>query len=221
MPSFGQMDAAILQSLNELLGLALVMTLGGLAVAALTQGTALVSRARRRHLCAAVELLLARVHAPRNSAAKVMRHPMVGSSLRCVELLRVLLEVSPETLGIGVEEARRLLRALEAELAQGGVATALKGNAAADRICCDFARAMERATRQYRLETRCIAAAAGAAAVWAMRLDSLDILGRAARLQRAPAHCVGMALAWMLVSLGAPFWYDRVKDLLHLRPGRE
>jgi hypothetical protein len=249
------MDLPFLQSLGELIGLALVMMLAGAAVAAVTQAVSLVARGRQRYLRAAVEQLLARFPMTRADAAAAaemaLRHPLVAphsrraSSVRREELVRVLLELAAEpsakplqeAFGFhrGAADAARLLRALDGRALRlerarpseplhlrqtRAILGAAGPNRAIARIHAEFAGAMRRATARYRLETRVVAAAVALGVVFAMRLDSLELLGRAARLQHAPSQWVGLALSWMLLSLGAPFWYDRLKDLLHLRPGR-
>lgn len=242
------MEFAVLQSLDELIGLALVMMLGAAAVAAVTQGLAVAVRARQRQLRRALEELLARVGMPaeeaRDWAESAMRHPLVEGSVRCDEFIRALMELAGEgsgelARGLGVEgasEAAAILRQAdrnalrmaeeapgstkEAALLERAMLAAIGENDAVARIHAEFGRTMERATARYRRETQWIAAGAAWAAVVAMRLDSLEVLARASRLQQAPPRYVGMGLAWMLLSLGAGFWYDRLKDLLHLRPGR-
>jgi len=77
-----------------------------------------------------------------------------------------------------------------------------------------YDHAMARATERYMRLTRLVAAAISLSLVLVMRLDVLTCL----HLPN-PGHWPGMALSWLLLSLGTPFWYDRLKDLLHLRPG--
>lgn len=249
------MDLPVLKSLDELIGLALLMLLAGAAVAVLTQAISVAVRGRQRHLRDALQHLLTRVPMAPADAARtaeaVLRHPLVAAdrqraeSLTREELTRVLLELAAEPFAQtlqrafgfarGAGEAARLLEALDrralalerihpteppAVRQTRAVLAAAGPNRAIARLHAEFARAMERATARYRAETRSIAAVVALAVVYAMKLDSLQLLGRAARLQRAPSQWVGLALSWMLLSLGAPFWYDRLKDLLHLRPER-
>jgi hypothetical protein len=76
-----------------------------------------------------------------------------------------------------------------------------------------YGHAMARATERYMRLTRFVAAAISLALVLLMRLDVLACFHLP-----APGHWPGMALSWLLLSLGTPFWYDRLKDLLHFRP---
>jgi hypothetical protein len=75
-----------------------------------------------------------------------------------------------------------------------------------------YPRAMERATHRFMRHTRVLTALFAVALVVSARLDLLEFF----RVRQA-SHWPGMALSWLLISLGTPFWYDRVKDLLHLR----
>jgi hypothetical protein len=76
-----------------------------------------------------------------------------------------------------------------------------------------YGHAMARATERYMRLTRLVASAISLALVVAMRLDLLACFHLP-----APGRWPGMALSWVLLSLGTPFWYDRLKDLLHFRP---
>jgi len=222
------------------------MMLAGAAVAGMTQAAAVAARSRKRHLRGALERLLTRLSLSPGDASTIaaltLRHPLAAGSLRRENLVRILLELaaapSAESLhrafGFAhASDAIRLLcawdrRALELELSSPGepldlrqtraVLAAAGPNPAIARIHSEFALAMQRATARYRAETRTLAAAAALAVVFALKLDSLELLARAARLQHARCPGAGLALSWMLLSLGAPFWYDRLKDLLHLRP---
>ncbi len=81
------------------------------------------------------------------------------------------------------------------------------------RIHAWYGQAMNRATQRYTRQTRIIAGLLALALVLALRLDLLEYF----RL-RTGTHWPGLTLSWLLLSLGTPFWYDRLKDLLHLRP---
>ncbi|SPE38188.1 hypothetical protein SBA3_280010 [Candidatus Sulfopaludibacter sp. SbA3] len=66
-------------------------------------------------------------------------------------------------------------------------------------------------------QTRVITAFLTLALVLALRLDLfLFLYFHLPGCGRWP----GMALSWLLISLGTPFWYDRMKDLLHFRPSQ-
>lgn len=80
-------------------------------------------------------------------------------------------------------------------------------------IHASYGHAMARATRRYRMRTRGIAASLALALVLVLRLDLLQFF----RL-RNTCEWPGLTLSWILLSLGTPFWYDRLKDLLHFRP---
>ncbi len=72
---------------------------------------------------------------------------------------------------------------------------------------------MVRATSRYRLRARMVTSLLALLLVIAAQIDLLQFL----RL-RYGGHWAGLTLSWVLISLGTPFWYDRLKDLLHLRP---
>lgn len=81
------------------------------------------------------------------------------------------------------------------------------------RIYTWYGHAMFRGTQRYIRQTRIITALLALAVVMALRLDLLECF------HLHPSSCwPGMTLSWILISLGTPFWYDRLKDLLHFRP---
>jgi hypothetical protein len=55
----------------------------------------------------------------------------------------------------------------------------------------------------------------------AFHLDSVDLVKRLINGDTAPHHerasWLGIALSTLLLSLGAPFWFEAFKDLLRLR----
>lgn len=80
-------------------------------------------------------------------------------------------------------------------------------------IAAWYPQAMDRATQRYMRQTRTLTALLALSLVLATRLDVLEFF----RLHPA-SHWPGIALAWLFLTLGTPYWYDRLKDLLRLRP---
>ena len=128
----------------------------------------------------------------------------------------------------GAAEARELARAIGAETLRlerespgepacdrdtRAVIAAFGGHPLLALIHTWYGPAMVRATRRYRLRARMVTALLALLLVVAAQLDLLQFL----RL-RYGGHWAGLTLSWVLISLGTPFWYDRLKDLLHFRP---
>ena len=79
-----------------------------------------------------------------------------------------------------------------------------------------YEHAMARATRRYRRAARLTASLLALGLVLATQLDLLEFF----RMHPA-THWPGLTLSWLFISLGTPFWYDRLKDLMHLRPSTD
>jgi len=185
-------------------------------------------------------------HDARELAAWVLSHPWLCghadgsvSELRREHFVRLLIEMaagsSPlaqcvrRSFGFAAAgEARELARAIGAETLRleresprepacerdtRAVIAALGAHPLLAFIHAWYGTAMARATRRYRLRAQMVASLLALLLVIAARLDLLQFL----RL-RHDGHWAGLVLSWVLISLGTPFWYDRLKDLLHLRP---
>jgi hypothetical protein len=189
-----------LKNLDAMIGFVLVMSMAGTVVTATTQLLLTLGRMRGRYLARALADLLAQldsVHLTPRAASQVaeavLRHPLIArpgtraTSLHCDEFIRLL--------GMLADDDKRSSAPPE------------------DGIRLWYGRAMMRATERYRRHAKLATAAISLALVLTAHIDSADLL----RL-RQPVGCwSGLLLSWMLLSLGAPFWYDRLKDLLHLR----
>ena len=197
----------------------------------------LLSQIDPRHLTAGDARLL---------ASSLLRHPWLCgrtnisvSALRREDFVRLLMELaageSPAAARLrdafgfaGAAEARVLSQAIGGEALRREMEC--PGEPARDReikaiihtlgprpllanIQAWYAPAMARATRRYMLRTRIVAAILSLALVLAARIDLLEFF----RLHPA-SRWPGLTLSWLSISLGTPFWYDRLKDLLHFRP---
>ena len=185
-------------------------------------------------------------HDARELAAWLLSHPWLcghpdgsASELRREHFVRLLIEMASGSspLARRVRRSFGFARAAEArELAHAIGAQSLRlerecpGEPACDRdtraviaafgdhkllalIHTWYGPTMVRATRRYRLRARMVTALVALLLVVAAQIDLLQFL----RL-RYSRHWAGLTLSWVLISLGTPFWYDRLKDLLHLRP---
>jgi hypothetical protein len=96
----------------------------------------------------------------------------------------------------------------------------------AGRIHACFDETMDRITERFGRHTRLVAGAIAIAVALGMQLDTFELLrdGVNAHLVVprswiwSAAKVPGIALSAMLLSLGAPFWYNALKDLIGLRP---
>jgi hypothetical protein len=182
----------------------------------------------------------------RELALLLLRHPWLcgqtdacACELRREHFVRLLMELAcgsshlaaclRQSFGFaGVEEARALAHSIGAEALRlerecpgepacerdtRAVIVALGPHPLLALIHAWYGPAMLRATRRYRLGARIVTSVLALVLVAAARIDVLQFLGL-----RISGHWPGMALSWVLISLGTPFWYDRLKDLLHFRP---
>lgn len=96
----------------------------------------------------------------------------------------------------------------------------------AGRIHACFDETMDRISHRFARHTGVVTAAIAIAVAAGLQLDSFELLrqGVDARLilpqtwSWDPAKLPGIALSAMLLSLGAPFWYNVLKDLVAFRP---
>jgi hypothetical protein len=95
----------------------------------------------------------------------------------------------------------------------------------AGRIHACFDETMDRVTQRFARHARLVAGAIALLVAAGLQLDAFDLLRRANAYVIMPeswnwnrAKIPGIALSAMLLSLGAPFWYNALKDLVGLRP---
>jgi len=96
----------------------------------------------------------------------------------------------------------------------------------AGRLHACFDETMDRISHRFARHTGFVTALIAIAIASGLQLDSFDLLrqGAAARLVIPqswvwnPGKLPGIALSSMLLSLGAPFWYNVLKDLVAFRP---
>ncbi len=95
----------------------------------------------------------------------------------------------------------------------------------AGRIHACFDETMDRVTQRFARHTRSVAVAIAVVVAAGLQLDAFDLLRRADTYSIVPenwnwgwAKLPGIALSAILLSLGAPFWYNALKDLVGLRP---
>jgi hypothetical protein len=84
-----------------------------------------------------------------------------------------------------------------------------------------FDQTIDRISARFTLTTRQISLIAAFIVATALQLDSVALVKRLASGDAAPQHApatwAGIALSTLLLSLGAPFWFEALKDMLRLR----
>ena len=96
----------------------------------------------------------------------------------------------------------------------------------AGRIHACFDETMDRITQRFGRHTRLAAGAIAISVALGMQLDTFELLRDGVNAHLVvprnwmwnAANLPGIALSAMLLSLGAPFWYNALKDLIGLRP---
>jgi hypothetical protein len=95
----------------------------------------------------------------------------------------------------------------------------------AGRIHACFDETMDRVTQRFARHTRSVAVVISLAVAAGLQLDAFDLLRHANTAAIVPENwnwgwvkLPGIALSAILLSLGAPFWYNALKDLVGLRP---
>jgi hypothetical protein len=88
-----------------------------------------------------------------------------------------------------------------------------------------FDQTIDRVSARFTLTTRQVSLIAGLAVAVALRLDSVALVKRLASGDAAPhpepATWTGIVLSALLLSLGAPFWFEVLKNALRLRSAIE
>jgi len=104
------------------------------------------------------------------------------------------------------------------------VATEAPGQFTARLHAC-FDETMDRVTQRFARHTHAVAAGIALIVAAGLQLDAFDLLRHANTSVIVPenwdwswAKLPGIALSAILLSLGAPFWYNALKDLVGLRP---
>jgi len=84
-----------------------------------------------------------------------------------------------------------------------------------------FDQTIDRVSARFTLSARQVSLIAAFAVALALQLDSVALIKRLvtgeATQTPAPASWAGIALSTLLLSLGAPFWFEALKDVLRLR----
>ena len=96
----------------------------------------------------------------------------------------------------------------------------------AGRIHSCFDETMDRITQRFARHARLVTGLIALAVAAGLQLDSFELLRDGANAHLAvpqnwswnPARVPGIVFSAMLLSLGAPFWYNALKDLVGLRP---
>ncbi len=85
-----------------------------------------------------------------------------------------------------------------------------------------FDQTIDRVSARFTLSTRQVSLVAGFVVAAALQLDTVALIkrlavGEAATVHPEPNTWVGIALSALLLSLGAPFWFEALKDVVRLR----
>jgi hypothetical protein len=96
----------------------------------------------------------------------------------------------------------------------------------AGRIHACFDETMDRVTQRFARHTGIVTGIIAIGVAAGLQLDAFELLREGTSAHFAlpeawvwnPAKVPGMALSAMLLTLGAPFWYNALKDLVGLRP---
>ncbi len=96
----------------------------------------------------------------------------------------------------------------------------------AARIHACFDETMDRITQRFARHTGIVTGLIAIAVAVGLQLDAFELLHEGVNAHLAlpetwswnPAKVPGIALSAMLLTLGAPFWYNALKDLVGLRP---
>jgi len=93
------------------------------------------------------------------------------------------------------------------------------------RVHACFDETMDRITQRFARHTHAVAAGIALVVAAGLQLDAFDLLRRANTYAIVPENwnwswgkLPGIALSVILLRLGAPFWYNALKDLVGLRP---
>jgi hypothetical protein len=129
------------------------------------------------------------------------------ASLKAIRAAALELEASHPQLAAHVRREMAILRAAKSELVA--------------KINGCFDQTIDRVIARFTLSARQVSLIAAFVVAVALQLDSVALIKRLINGDTAPHHepasWIGIALSTLLLSLGAPFWFEALKDLLRLR----
>jgi hypothetical protein len=151
--------------------------------------------------------------------------------LRVKHLNESLLEILSRA-GIELQEARKILEASNLTGRTQVTVAELTTAAGGAYFSQTFDAAMQKASQRFTVSSRCIAVAISVIVAFGLPLDMLDLfrtfsLGEGALIfpqtlaqwlaRWNEVNIAGIAGSAVLLSLGAPFWFEILKDLLKLK----
>jgi hypothetical protein len=129
------------------------------------------------------------------------------ASLKAVRAAALELETSHPQVAGHIRREMAILRGAKSELVA--------------KINGCFDQTIDRVSARFTLSARQISLLAALLVAVALQLDSVALIRRLINGDAAPHHepasWIGIALSTLLLSLGAPFWFEALKDLLRLR----
>lgn len=168
----------------------------------------------------------------RHEFTRLLMELAAGSGVHALgEEARLALERTLASNGVGNPEAAlKLIRdlALEFEESHPNLASHLRHDMAVlqgaksefvARINSSFDQTIDRIRARFTLSTRQVSFVASIAVAFILQLDSISLIqsvispGAALR----PPHIPGILFSTLLLSLGAPFWFEALKNLLRIR----
>jgi hypothetical protein len=130
-----------------------------------------------------------------------------AASLKAIRDVALELESNHPELAAHVRRDMAILRAAKCELVA--------------KINGAFDQTIDRVSARFTLTARQVSLIAAFLVAVALQLDSVALIKRLAAGDSTPSHqpatWTGIALSTLLLSLGAPFWFEALKNLLRLR----
>jgi hypothetical protein len=129
-----------------------------------------------------------------------------AASLKAVRETALELEASHPQIAAHVRRDMAILIAAKSELVA--------------KINGCFDQTIDRVSARFTLSARQVSFVAAFVVALALQLDSVALIMRLATGETTPQHAAswaGIALSTLLLSLGAPFWFEALKDVLRLR----
>jgi hypothetical protein len=127
------------------------------------------------------------------------------SALKAIRSLALEFEESHPNLATHVRHDMAVLQGAKSELVA--------------RINSSFDQTIDRIRARFTLSTRQVSFAASIAVAFVLQLDAISFV-RSVVLPAAavsPPHIPGILFSTLLLSLGAPFWFEALKNLLRIR----